>query len=468
MFHLYDLPVHLVGMLFGDWLGMRSLLALDTASCSSASRNDFLQVVGSGEFCYRAPDSGSIRANGMKWCITRNARVNRVCLDGISGVDMAIIAAFLHITGASLTKVQISRYQEPVLLTAVLGLLSFSASHLKVLEIISWSEIDSLALGTLLFSCAHSLERLQLTRLGALPSSQLPNLQVLALSSCKADASALCRLVSACPRLRSFCCDNLRGSDACLDALADHCPLLQVLTYENGNPSDVSSLVRLLQACQDIEVVDISGTDDDNPSATVAHIAAIMQHCRKLKAFATEAETGLDAAGLAVAERVQDLRHLQLIGCAFSSDAPLIALKQHCHNLTSLYLSAAGSAGLPPNGLLELVKNLASVTELQLDETTVHDQVLMAIADSCPLLQNLALSLCKGYTEVGVVALAQGCTALRKMQIDPDDKLFPSVFRLLWQALRPGLQFSDSWGKRSVNFFWDDLRDIDREEVVIW
>jgi hypothetical protein len=54
MFHLYDLPVHLVGVLFGSWLDMRSLLALDTASCSVTSRRSYLEVVRSTGFCFRS------------------------------------------------------------------------------------------------------------------------------------------------------------------------------------------------------------------------------------------------------------------------------------------------------------------------------------------------------------------------------------------------------------------------------
>jgi hypothetical protein len=359
-------------------------------------------------------------------------------------------------------------------LTAVLGLLTFSSPLLEALRIYAFGEVDGVALGTLLSACAQSLKRLEVGKLRTLHGSQLLNLELLRVFGCKANAESLCRLISACPRLRSFHCNNLYGSDACLDALAAHCPLLQILEYQKGDPTEVTSLVHLLQACPDIEVVDIStkGTAE-NPSATDAHIGAIMQHCRKLKAFAVgtywQGGTDLsDAAGQAVASRAQDLRHLRLIGCAFTTDAPLVALVQHCGNLQSLELIWSGSTPEPRMGLLQLVRNLHSITHLSFSDFGVRDDVLEAIGANCPLLESLSLMRCGQYTGLGILALARGCRALKKMCIsrsEQDETCLPPAARLLWQELRPGLQFSYYADEPT---FWFALRDIDRPEIVIW
>jgi hypothetical protein len=260
-----------------------------------------------------------------------------------------------------------------------------------------------------------------------------------------------------------------------LDALADHCPLLQVLAYAKGNPYEVSTLVRLLHCCPDIEVVDISTVrDGGNPSATDAHIAAIMQHCKNLKVFAagTDSETivGIsDATALAMATRVQDLRHLRLVGCDFSSDAPLKALAQNCQNLRSLDLQWSSAAVhndyQVDDALEELVSNLKNVTELRFLSCGVGDDMLEAIAANCPQLQCLALPCCDGYTEFGIAALARGCSALRTLRINEEDDNFPPGAILLWQTLRPGLQFH-YWD--DYHSFWDAVDNIDRKDLVIW
>jgi hypothetical protein len=173
-----------------------------------------------------------------------------------------------------------------------------------------------------------------------------------------------------------------------------------------------------------------------------------MQHCKKLKAFCGPADgTAIsEASVMAVASRLDDLRHLWLYECLFESDEQVLALAEHCSNLTTLSLHAPGSA-VSQEALVTLVSNLRSVVELTLDKIDLSDSVLAAIAAHCPQLKVFDLCESQGYTEVGIAALACGCTSLKKVCSRQDDEVLTPAARLLWQVLRPGLEWS---GRRII------------------
>jgi hypothetical protein len=108
---------------------------------------------------------------------------------------------------------------------------------------------------------------------------------------------------------------------------------------------------------------------------------------------------------------------------------------------------------------------LSSIEELRIADCDISDSVLQALAANCALLRMLRLKNCGGYVDVGIAALAQGCAALKKVRIKQCGKFLPDYARLLWQALRPGVEFLfDDEGIE----LWDNLHDIKRDEVIIW
>jgi hypothetical protein len=469
MHGLLNLPeAFLIGLLT-DWLSLAALLALDSACCSASSRKTYLGLVGSNVFCLRhAPHPYRLRTNGMRWFIARNVRVSHAWIHESTNVNLATTAAFLRVSGSSLKDFWMSGFKESARITAILELLSEFVLRLEKLLLIRCVQVDC---SVLLSYCSHSVQSLRLltcSLTAPLSATMLPKLYKLSIYQCEGtELTTLCKLVSACPNLRSFRCDNIQGGDDCLDALAAHCPLLQVLAYENGDPSDVSSLVRVFQCCPGIEVVDIStDKDQENPSATDAHVAAIMQHCRKLKAFCGPASGPniTDASVMAVASRLEDLRHLWLSDIAFQSDQPMLALSEHCRNLRTLSLHM-DEAILSDSALVTLVTNLHSIEELGMEYITLTDRALEAVAAHCPHLQILDLYNCDGYTEVGITALARGCTALRKISTCADEQFTNPTVRLRWQQLRPGLKF---YHDDSLPNFWNRLHDFRIDEMVIW
>jgi hypothetical protein len=224
--------------------------------------------------------------------------------------------------------------------------------------------------------------------------------------------------------------------------------------------------VRVLQACPDIEVVEMSAeTRLRNSSATGAHVAAVTQHCKKLKAlrFSAGATSGItDASVIMVASRLDEMRHLWWDG--FLTDQPMMALSEHGRNLVTLELHARHS-DVSQDALVTFVSQLHSVVEIRMQEFELSDPVLEAIAVHCPRLQILNLYGCQGYTVTGIAALARGCAALKKVYVRQDEQLLTPMARLLWQIIRPGLEFPP---RNDLTSVWRNVFDISRDELVVW
>ena len=96
-----------------------------------------------------------------------------------------------------------------------------------------------------------------------------------------------------------------------------------------------------------------------------------------------------DAAVIAVAEHCPQLTSLNIDRCYNISDAALISLGQHCHGLKSIDIS--------------FNKNISYVG-------------ISALAAGCPLLQEFRAKY-TNITNAGVIALARGCRDMRKIDM---------------------------------------------------
>jgi hypothetical protein len=259
----------------------------------------------------------------------------------------------------------------------------------------------------------------------------------------------------------------MTGRESCFDALATHCPLLQILSFSKCKVDTTASLVHLLQSCSLIEVVFLDPTaGDHNQGATDEHVAAILKHCTNLKAF--HAPSGLqisDATLAAMASRMQSLRYLCLSCCDFESDISMLALAQHCGNLVTFELWSQEGDDISQAALTALVSNLKSVTELSFDHCQLSDQVLCAIAARCPRLQRLHLYGCTGFTAEGVGAVAVSCAELQLVACSEDDAVITHLGRWLWNTIRPGIKFAH---KSYAAMLWQRLMSIERKEVAVW
>jgi hypothetical protein len=477
--HLLRLPTILLTGLLVDWLDIVSLLSLDSSCCSGASRKAYLELTATDEFCLHRLRSNFIAQcvkwhECLKWCVARKAKIKRVVADGrgtMLGVGTGDLKAFMHICGAEIQNLEFIHFYEAPTLPVVMECVGLRSSRLRTLVVHACWSIDGAAFGALLSHCAHSLKCLSVEgswfSLSALVvlTAPLPDLHMLHIFDCKLRPERMCQLVAASRSLRSFHCDDT--SAMCLDAVAAHCPLLQVLACQTWDHDDVSSLENVLRSCPDIQVVNLNPTKCSRMAQSVSHkeIATVMQHCKKLKAFmgVDDVLPTSDASLYAVAARMSDLRYLSISCCESTSEAALRSLAQNCRNLLSLELSSP-TMDYPQDVLAAFVSNLKGLTYLCI-RGKVTNPVLSAVGSNCLLLQTLHLRHSTGYHGVGISAVAYGCTALRKVYCRPDDPCLSEAARLLWQAARPLVEFElrDTYVP-----LWERLHDIERKEIAMW
>jgi hypothetical protein len=469
-----DLPVSLRTEVLNEWLDTRSLLELDSASCSVASRRIFLEVVRGREFFFRKALSPEQLSSGVvQWLLARNIKLRRFCIDGASAFNHTAVLSLLN---ANAVNLEILSIEECKALTAIpiLSKTNVSFRRLKALIIRDCACSDEQWICTMFSLCWSTLTRLELTNCDVYLShaiARFPSLHMLHLYECDADLGVLCRLIASSPNLRSFYCNDLQGCNDCLYALATHCPLLQVLSYDKCSPDSADGLEAVLRCCSCIEVMDqfpcVEWAND-------LHVKTVMQHCKALKAFSAPWHSAQlsHAAILSIATRLKDLHHLCLHDCDFTSDEPVLTIAQHCSNLRTLQLLAP-DARISEMALISLVCNLKSIEDLRIDHTELDDAVLQAIAGSCPHLQSLCLfrssafSAAGAYSATGIAALALGCTALKTLYISGAEHVLCPLGKLLWQALRPGIHFG-KWGEQGEDGLWIALSDIERENFVMW
>ena len=123
------------------------------------------------------------------------------------------------------------------------------------------------------------------------------------------------------------------------------------------------------------------------------------------------------------------LAALLLDSCSRVTCASLLGLA-HVHLLRDLKvlslsgLSCLGSGPCSPTALSTAAETLSSLLDatrqlqdVSLDELCVSERVCEVIASRCCCLRQASLMACKGLTDAGLAAIAQGCPELRDLSI---------------------------------------------------
>jgi hypothetical protein len=215
-----------------------------------------------------------------------------------------------------------------------------------------------------------------------------------------------------------------------ITVIATHCNRL-VKLYKRGGLND-DDLVALGNGCPRLASVGtlVWGITDVGLQA-VARNGALstlrLQNCCKLT------DEGLQAA----VAFCPLLESVDLSYCTLS-DASLIALGQHCHNLRELNIQGTSMTdeGLLAiaAGCLRLEKLVAKQNDfgpaieaiarscprlrtLVVAEVEVATQAVLAVAECCPLLEELGLCGCEAIGDEDITAVVRGCPALRWLDI---------------------------------------------------
>jgi hypothetical protein len=236
------------------------------------------------------------------------------------------------------------------------------------------------------------------------------------------------------------------------------------------------ALVRMLQACTQLEVLEVTGPPYfQHDSVTGAQFEAITRYgtsIRALRVFLMEVSMFQETNLLTLCQ-MPNLSHLNIGSIELFTDnvwEAFAACPHLCANLRVLelpYLSGTFS----DEALCTFLGRLSGLKKLDLTSSMrVNDEVLRTVSH-LTTLQELSIVGYSNYSDRAIIALAEGCPALRSLHIDIDeqDTPFTSVVQHLWQLLRPQLVFNAKPGCNPCGGgIWANVLDVTREQDVPW
>ncbi|KAF8403949.1 hypothetical protein HHK36_012056 [Tetracentron sinense] len=186
-------------------------------------------------------------------------------------------------------------------------------------------------------------------------------------------------------------------SDKGIEAVTNSCLKLKALSiYWNVRVTDLG-IEHMVKNCKHMVDLNLSGCKID--------IAAVLK-CR----FKNVSDKSL----LLIAENYQELKFLNLTRCIKLTDGGLQQILLKCSSLESLNLYALSSFTDEAYRKIELLGNLRFLDLC--GAQNLSDQGLSCIA-KCKHLVSLNLTWCVRVTDVGVIALAQGCSSLEFLSL---------------------------------------------------
>jgi hypothetical protein len=224
--------------------------------------------------------------------------------------------------------------------------------------------------------------------------------------------AALLAVAERCPQLERLTLEKCyQVTDAGIIAIATHCPRLRALDMSDCRLLTDESIVRGLVHCKELEEL--------TPSFVRASLALVWSACPRLRnvdlQFASFDLTDDDVALLA--QSCPGLQSLWLHHCSRLTDAAVLAVAAHCPRLKELDVSFC----------------------YKLTDASLH-----ALAVNCPLLGFLDVTGCRALTEAGVMAVVRSCTCLATLR-DMSNKKITDRYR---SELRRLGSLPGGWRKR--------------------
>ena len=245
-------------------------------------------------------------------------------------------------------------------------------------------------------------------------------------------SQSIVRFLSEMPHLRTI---KLHGRFADNDdigrAISTHCQKITSLTLTDSNTLE-QSLVSIVKQCDQLTVLDLSGTKFGNIALCV-----LAEHCPRLTElnlvscdlsdsslqYFFSVQTRLTKLSLAVnlnselsfdviARSWRSMVELDIKSFSFSLNQ-LSAIAKQCLRLRKLSVSCSSFFAL------HIFSKLRSLTEVLLGGM-VNDTSVSTLAQACPQLQVVDLRGCFCVTDASLVALSQHCAGLRELRCGGD------------------------------------------------
>eukprot|EP00899_Mesostigma_viride_P018868 jgi/Mesvir1/26983/Mv20695-RA.1 len=251
---------------------------------------------------------------------------------------------------------------------------------------------------------------------------------------------ALLALGRNCRELRKLTIDAEEVSDDGIAALAGGCPSLEHLHLGICNNASDAGITAIAQGCPQLRYLELNRCDN----VTDVCIRAIVRGCPQLRRLHLYWCLGVTDDGMvAIAENCPQLRELAVRNCGKVTDAGLRVVGEHCRLLEYLSCSLKGEVTDANMGVLAqnctqlrgfclegrrvadqtvatVLSGPAAATLLFLDlsfNEGIMDDALLAVARACPILREFRVARCPKVTDVGIMAIAQGCRRLRVLLV---------------------------------------------------
>lgn len=215
---------------------------------------------------------------------------------------------------------------------------------------------------------------------------------------------------------------TLRGSNSSrgitnvgLSAIARGCPSLRILTLWNVPNIGDEGLLEIARECRLLEKLDLTKC----PSISNKGLVAIAERCTNLTSLTIESCPNIGNDGLrAIGKYCTKLKCLTVTDCPLvgdqgvgslvaSTSAVLTKVKLHGLNITDFSLAVIGHYG----------KAITSLSLSSLRNVSEKGFWVMGSARGLQALASLAMTSCRGTTDVGLEALGNGCPKIKSMSL---------------------------------------------------
>lgn len=244
-------------------------------------------------------------------------------------------------------------------------------------------------------------------------------------------------VIKMCARLSHVSFDLWDISGALLRAIAEHCKGLRHLGIQLLEPGEAGAeLIEVAENCKDLQFLDVAGlaNADDVLVRLVPHCGTLHEfcffgcepisdagliqiglHCTELRRLGIIVGECTAVGAQAVATRCSHLTALKFESHGLDMEnytlSPFLqAFTENCPALTDLEMSWPVPMGDPA---LSVVAKCFGLKELVISGQRVTDNGVCDIAQSCPFLRRLDISMCGEITDAALESLALHCADIR-------------------------------------------------------
>jgi hypothetical protein len=399
------------------WLSLKDVARLDSAFCATKLRAAF-QTVAFGQLMqYRMPPE-AVYERSAEWLIARSVKVDGVWMYKTLVDNTTLRQNVLFLQSSNLRWITITEGVHD--LGDTVSDVCALCPNLEQLIILAGSSITEKWDSWLppLTTACQTLQRLELRNV-ACTSDGLAR----ALNSCvnlttlKIDGVS-CTVPEdvALPLLECLQLRRLSVPDSVMIEIGEKCKALHTLLVFDGYlyasfPFTEVGVRAVLQGCPLLRETDVEYAEEISQELRVE-----LARRRNFSVINFEdwKDTN-DALAQAVLAVSPALERLRFVSCSWLTDATLAVCSQRCPLLTSIEMCQ--QRAVTADGLLHLTKLGNSLRCISVTGNRhLGDEVVLAIAQHCPLLEVCYLARLK-VTDAAVVKLAEGCPKLKAVEL---------------------------------------------------